>query len=66
MKRYAMPLLMAIGMLIMLGSLITLAKSTSNSASFESLHVWLVLLNAAAAVALFGVISFNQIGRAHV
>ncbi|MFI4921904.1 MAG: two-component sensor histidine kinase, partial [Gammaproteobacteria bacterium] len=61
MKRYAMPLLMAIGMLIMLGSLITLAKSTSNSASFESLHVWLVLLNAVAAVALFGVIGFNLV-----
>jgi len=61
MKRYAMPLLIAVGMLIMLGSLLTLAKSTSNAASFESLHVWLVLLNAVAAVVLFGVIGFNLI-----
>ena len=61
MKRYAMPILMAVGMLIMLGSLMTLAKSTSNSTSFENIHVWLVLLNAAAAVALFGVIGFNLI-----
>ena len=61
MKRYAMPLLIAAGMLIMLGSLLTLAKSTSNSANFESLHVWLVLLNAVAAGVLFCVIGYNLI-----
>ena len=61
MKRYAMPLLIAAGMLIMLGSLLTLAKSTSNSANFESLHVWLVLLNAVAAGVLFCVIGYNLV-----
>ncbi len=59
MKRYAMPLLITVGLLIMLASLLTLAQSTSNSASFESMHVWLVLLNVAAAVVLFLVIGFN-------
>src|SRR5579864_5508657 len=52
MKRYAMPLVIVAGMLVMLASLITLAKSTQNSASFESLHVWLVLL----AVFLFNLV----------
>jgi len=59
MKRYGMLLLLGVGMIIMLASLITLGKSTSNSANFESMHVWLVLLNAGAAVALFIVIGFN-------
>ena len=59
MKRYGMLLLVGAGMIVMLASLITLAKSTSNSASFESMHLWLVLLNVVAAVVLFGVIGFN-------
>jgi nitrogen fixation/metabolism regulation signal transduction histidine kinase len=59
MKRYGMVFLLGIGMIIMLASLITLGKSTSNSASFESMHVWLVFLNAGAAVALLAVIGFN-------
>ncbi|HEX2668222.1 MAG TPA: ATP-binding protein [Gammaproteobacteria bacterium] len=59
MKRYGVFFLMGFGMIVMLASLITLAKSTSNSASFESMHVWLVLLNAGAAVALFIVIGYN-------
>ena len=59
MKRYAMPIMIAAGMCIMLLSLILLAKSTSNSASFESIHVWLVLLNVIAAVVLLVVIGFN-------
>jgi len=61
MKRYAMPLIIVVGMLIMLASLITLAKSTQNSASFESMHVWLVLLNVAAFVALLAVFLFNLV-----
>ena len=59
MKRYGMLFLFGVGIIIMLASLITLARSTSNSASFESMHVWLVFLNAAAAVALLVVIGFN-------
>ncbi|HEX4301087.1 MAG TPA: ATP-binding protein [Gammaproteobacteria bacterium] len=59
MKRYGMLLLFGVGMIIMLASLITLGKSTSNSESFESVHVWLVFLNAGAAVALLAVIGFN-------
>jgi nitrogen fixation/metabolism regulation signal transduction histidine kinase len=59
MKRYGMLFLLGVGMIIMLASLITLGKSTSNSASFESMHVWLVFLNAGAAVALLVVIGFN-------
>ena len=59
MKRYAMLFLIGVGMIIMLASLITLGKSTSNSADFESMHVWLVLLNASAALVLFIVIGFN-------
>jgi nitrogen fixation/metabolism regulation signal transduction histidine kinase len=54
-----MLILVMVGMLVMLASLITLAKSTSNSASFESMHLWLVYLNMAAAVLLFLVIAFN-------
>ena len=54
-----MLILVGVGMIVMLASLITLAKSTSNSASFESMHLWLVLLNVVAAVVLFGVIGFN-------
>ena len=61
MKRYAMPLVIAAGMLVMLASLITLAKSTSNSATFESMHLWLVLLNVATAVVLAAVIGFNLV-----
>ena len=59
MRRYGMVFLIGFGMIVMLASLITLAKSTSNSASFESMHVWLVLLNAGAAVALFIIIGYN-------
>jgi len=59
MKRYAMPLLVGCGMLVMLASLITLAKSTSNSAAFESMHLWLVLLNVVAVVLLLGVLGYN-------
>jgi len=59
MKRYAMLFLIGIGMIIMLASLITLGKSTSNSANFESMHVWLVFLNAGAAIVLLVVIGWN-------
>ena len=61
MKRYAMPLLFGAGMCIMLLSLMLLAKSTSNSAAFENVHVWLVLLNVVAAALLLGVIGFNLV-----
>jgi nitrogen fixation/metabolism regulation signal transduction histidine kinase len=59
MKRYGMLFLIGFGLIVMLGSLITLARSTSNSASFESMHVWLVFLNAGAALALFIIIGYN-------
>ncbi|HEY3646257.1 MAG TPA: ATP-binding protein [Gammaproteobacteria bacterium] len=59
MKRYAMLFLIGIGVIIMLASLITLGKSTSNSANFESMHIWLVLLNASAAGVLLIVIGYN-------
>ena len=61
MKRFTMPLVIAAGMIVMLVSLILLSKSTQNSADFESMHVWLLLLNAVAAVALAIVIGVNII-----
>jgi nitrogen fixation/metabolism regulation signal transduction histidine kinase len=59
MKRFGMLFLVGVGVIIMLASLITLGKSTSNSADFESMHLWLVLLNAGAAIVLLVVIGFN-------
>lgn len=59
MKRYAMPLVIVAGMIVMLVSLILLSKSTQNSVDFDRLHVSLLLLNAIAVVVLLIVIGFN-------
>ncbi|MGH8283542.1 MAG: ATP-binding protein [Gammaproteobacteria bacterium] len=59
MKRYAMPLVIAAGLVVMLLSLSLLSKSTSNSIAFEHLHGGLLLLNVIAVVVLLVVIGFN-------
>ncbi|HET7922873.1 MAG TPA: ATP-binding protein [Gammaproteobacteria bacterium] len=59
MKRYFVPLVIAAGILVMLLSLVLLSRSTQNSASFESLHLWLLLLNVVAALVLLVVIAWN-------
>ncbi|MGH8399674.1 MAG: sensor histidine kinase, partial [Gammaproteobacteria bacterium] len=59
MKRYFVPLIIAAGILVMLMSLILLSRSTQNSAAFENEHLWLLLLNAVAALVLLVVIGYN-------
>ncbi|HEX5339515.1 MAG TPA: ATP-binding protein [Gammaproteobacteria bacterium] len=54
-----MPLIIGIGILVMLMSLILLSKSTQNSADFENMHLWLLLLNVIAALVLLVVIGYN-------
>ncbi len=61
MKRYAMPLVIAAGLVVMLLSLTLLSKSTANSAAFEQLHGGLLLLNIIAVAVLLVVIGFNLV-----
>ena len=59
MKRYAVPLVIAAGMIVMLVSLLLLSKSTANSAAFEHMHAGLLLVNAVAVLVLVIVIGWN-------
>ena len=59
MKRYAVPLVIAAGMIVMLVSLLLLSKSTANSADFEHMHDGLLLVNAVAVLVLVIVIGWN-------
>lgn len=52
MKRRTSRTLLAIVAAMLLAGLYLLARSTQNSATFDRLHVWLLLFNAAAAVVL--------------
>ncbi|MGH8307814.1 MAG: two-component sensor histidine kinase, partial [Gammaproteobacteria bacterium] len=61
MKRFAMPLVIAAGLVVMLLSLTLLSKSTANSAAFEQLHGGLLLLNIIAVAVLLVVIGFNLV-----
>jgi len=51
--------LLALGLLLILGSLFLLSTTTENSAVFDRLHVWLLLLNVAGAVVLTALIAYN-------
>ena len=51
--------LMAIGLVLILGSLFLLSTTTENSAAFDRLHVWLLLLNVAGAITLTALIAYN-------
>ncbi|MBU6421562.1 MAG: HAMP domain-containing protein [Gammaproteobacteria bacterium] len=59
MRRYAVPLVIAAGMIVMLVSLLLLSKSTANSAAFEHMHAGLLLVNAVAVLVLVIVIGWN-------
>jgi len=54
--------LLAVGLLLILGSLWLLSTSTENSAAFDRLHVWLLLLNLVGAAVLLGLIVYNVAG----
>jgi nitrogen fixation/metabolism regulation signal transduction histidine kinase len=54
--------LLVIGLLLILGSLWLLSSTTENSAAFDRLHVWLLLLNLAGAAVLLGLIIYNVTG----
>ena len=51
--------LLGAGLLLILGSLFLLSTTTENSAAFDRLHVWLLLLNVAGAVVLTVLIAYN-------
>jgi nitrogen fixation/metabolism regulation signal transduction histidine kinase len=51
--------LLAVGLLLILGSLFLLSTTTENSAAFDRLHVWLLLLNVTGAVVLTLLIAYN-------
>jgi PAS domain S-box-containing protein len=50
---------LGIGLALILGSLWLLSTTTENSAEFDRLHVWLLLLNVVGAVVLLGLIAYN-------
>jgi nitrogen fixation/metabolism regulation signal transduction histidine kinase len=51
--------LLGIGLILLLGSLWLLSTTTENSAAFDRLHVWLLLLNVIGAVVLLALITYN-------
>lgn len=65
MKRVLVPFMIFVGVLLLFSSLYMLAQATQNSADFDRLHAWLLILNISGALILLVVTGMNLYRLVH-